>query len=94
MYHVDRKGKRIVTIGFGFTCWYCSSCENRFLIGLISGLGLVQSSPHRNVEDAKGSSLVCYQFLNRVLPLLFILPDWGFPLVWFVQGVWVLPQCF
>ena len=48
----------LVLVEFGFACWYCSSCENGFLIGLIGGLSLVQSSPLRNVEDAKGSSLV------------------------------------
>ena len=48
----------LVLVGFWFTCWYCSSCENRLLIRLISGLSSVQSSPLRNVEDAKGLSSV------------------------------------
>ena len=37
---------------------------------------------------------VRFWFLNRVLSLLFVLLDWGSPLVQFVQGIWVLPQCF
>ena len=48
----------LMLVVFRFVCWYCNNWENRFSIGLIGGLGLVQSSPRRNVEDAKGSSSV------------------------------------
>ena len=82
----------LMLVVFGFICWYCSNWENRFSIRLMGGLGSIQSSPRRNVEDAKGR--VQFWFLDRVLPLSFVLLDWGFPLVWFVQGVWVLPQHF
>ena len=47
-----------VLVGFWFVCWNCNSCENRFSIGLVSGLGSIQSSPLRKVEDANRSSLV------------------------------------
>ena len=45
-------------MGFWFVCWKCKSCENRFLMGLFSGLSSVQSSPLIIVEDAKESSSV------------------------------------
>ena len=48
----------LMLVGFRFVCWYCNNWENRFLIGLIGGLGSIQSSPRKNVEDAKGSSSV------------------------------------
>ena len=48
----------LMLVVFGFICWYCNNWENRFSIGLMGGLGSVQSSPHRNVKDAKGSSSV------------------------------------
>ena len=48
----------LVLVVFRFVCWYYSNWENRFLIGLIEGLSLVQSSPLGNVEDAKRSSSV------------------------------------
>ena len=48
----------LVLVGSRFICWYCNNWENRFLIGLIGGLGSIQSSPLKKVEDAKGSSLV------------------------------------
>ena len=45
-------------IGFRVICWKCKICKNRFLMGLFSGLGSVQSSPLMIVEDAKESSSV------------------------------------
>ena len=49
-------GAAMLVVEFWFVCWNCSSCKNKFLIGLTSGLSLIQSSPLRKVEDAKGSS--------------------------------------
>ena len=49
-------GAAMLVVGFWFVCWNCSSCKNRFLNGLTGGLGLIQSSPLRKVEDAKRSS--------------------------------------
>ena len=48
----------LILVVVGFVCWYCSNWENRFSIGLIGGLGSIQSSPRENVEDAEGSSSV------------------------------------
>ena len=46
-----------VLIGGG-RFWNSRICENKFLMGLFSGLGSVQSSPQMMVNEAKGSRSV------------------------------------